>query len=148
MIRNNETGTLSSVLANKEVILSGGAINSPRLLELLGVGNPKILEPLGIDVMVNNPNPWYAETGGFADIATAKNYVLNRTAGAHHWTGSCAMMPQQLGAVVDPKLRVFGCDNLRVCDTSIMPISPRSNRQGIVYAVAEHAAEIILSTLR
>ncbi|KAF7906108.1 hypothetical protein EAF00_000387 [Botryotinia globosa] len=50
------TGTLKSVLANKEVILGGGTINSPRLLELSGVGNPKILEPIGIEVIVNNPN--------------------------------------------------------------------------------------------
>jgi choline dehydrogenase-like flavoprotein len=356
VVRNSETGTLKSVLANKEVILSGGAINSPRLLELSGVGNPKILEPLGIEVVVNNPNvgehlqnhplltvtfeaqdedgfdtidqilrkdkeaiskvqaayvkgagpgsksnlnvlaqlpveldaelkealdnmlpqhsdasaslakaheafvravvtspkeasgcymtapgfmclsgagsfvppepgtekyfkmgihlahppsrgsvhikssttplsssdisidpnffshPFHVEilarhvqlaekiamteplsrhlkldgkrspgmpkAGGFADITVAKKYVLDRAAGAHHWTGSCAMMPQELGGVVDSKLRVYGCANLRVCDASIMPISPRSIPQGIVYAVAEHAAEIISLTLQ
>ncbi|CAG8983639.1 hypothetical protein HYALB_00004070 [Hymenoscyphus albidus] len=49
-IRNSDTGTSKSVFADN------GAINSPRLLELSGVGNPKILDPLGIDVVVNNPN--------------------------------------------------------------------------------------------
>ncbi|CAG8958751.1 hypothetical protein HYFRA_00011595 [Hymenoscyphus fraxineus] len=340
-IRSSESGTSKSVFADKEIILSGGAINSPRLLELSGVGNPKILEPLGIDVIVNNPNvgehlqnhplvtvtfeardeegfytidqilrkdeealskaraayakgagpgyksnlnvlaqlpvkidaqlkealdtmlPQHSDTptsltkthetfvrtiittpkeasgcymtapgflclsgaGSFIppnpgtekyftigihlahplsrgsrstsalrttplsptaiaidpnffshplDIEilarhiqlsekvamteplsfhlnqtenAALEYVLDTAAGAHHWTGSCAMMARELGGVVDSQLRVFGCAKLRVCDASIMPISPRSNPQGVVYAIAEHAAEMILLTL-
>ncbi|NUK13017.1 GMC family oxidoreductase N-terminal domain-containing protein, partial [Streptomyces lunaelactis] len=35
----------------REVILCGGAINSPQLLQLSGVGNAEELEPLGIDVV-------------------------------------------------------------------------------------------------
>jgi choline dehydrogenase len=34
-----------------EVILAGGAINSPQLLQLSGVGNADLLRPLGIDVV-------------------------------------------------------------------------------------------------
>ncbi len=34
-----------------EVILSGGAINTPQLLQLSGVGDPDLLRPLGIDVV-------------------------------------------------------------------------------------------------
>jgi choline dehydrogenase len=37
--------------ARREVILSGGAINSPQLLQLSGIGNPALLEPLGIPVV-------------------------------------------------------------------------------------------------
>jgi choline dehydrogenase len=33
----------------KEVILSGGAINTPQLLQLSGIGNPDELKPLGIE---------------------------------------------------------------------------------------------------
>ena len=34
--------------ANREIILSGGAINSPQLLQLSGIGDRDILENLGI----------------------------------------------------------------------------------------------------
>jgi choline dehydrogenase len=38
-----------------EVILCGGAINSPQLLQLSGVGNASELEPLGVDVVHDLP---------------------------------------------------------------------------------------------
>ena len=37
--------------ARREVILSGGAINSPQLLQLSGIGNPEHLQPLGIEMV-------------------------------------------------------------------------------------------------
>ena len=37
------------VYANKAVVLCGGAINSPQLLELSGIGNAALLSPLGIE---------------------------------------------------------------------------------------------------
>ena len=36
--------------ARREVILSGGAVNSPQLLELSGIGDPEVLKAAGIDV--------------------------------------------------------------------------------------------------
>ncbi|MDE0942214.1 MAG: GMC family oxidoreductase N-terminal domain-containing protein [Alphaproteobacteria bacterium] len=38
------------VRANREVILSGGAINSPQLLQLSGIGPGSLLQSLGVDV--------------------------------------------------------------------------------------------------
>ncbi|CAG9831004.1 unnamed protein product [Diabrotica balteata] len=44
------------------------------------------------------------------------------TTTVYHPTGTCKMGPSDDGtAVVDPELRVFGIDNLRVADASIMP---------------------------
>lgn len=43
-------GTTIRALAHREVILAAGAIQSPQLLELSGVGNPSILKAHGIDV--------------------------------------------------------------------------------------------------
>ncbi|KAI9803690.1 MAG: hypothetical protein M1833_000602 [Piccolia ochrophora] len=44
------------VRATQEVILSGGSMKSPQMLELSGIGNSKILSSFGIDTLVNNPN--------------------------------------------------------------------------------------------
>ncbi len=43
-------GVRHSVRANCEVILAAGAVNSPQLLQLSGVGDPALLGPLGIPV--------------------------------------------------------------------------------------------------
>ena len=48
-------GALKTVHANKEIILAAGAIQSPQLLELSGVGSSKVLQPLGIDVFHELP---------------------------------------------------------------------------------------------
>ncbi|MGB1310934.1 MAG: GMC family oxidoreductase [Leucothrix sp.] len=47
-------GSLHQVHARKEVIVSGGAVNSPQLLQLSGIGDPELLTKLGIPVVVPN----------------------------------------------------------------------------------------------
>ncbi|MCP4379828.1 MAG: choline dehydrogenase [Hyphomicrobiales bacterium] len=44
------------VVASREIILSGGAINSPQLLQLSGVGNGGRLADLGIPVVAHRPH--------------------------------------------------------------------------------------------
>jgi len=44
-------GSAPQVVRAGEVILCGGSINTPQLLQLSGVGDPALLEPLGIDVV-------------------------------------------------------------------------------------------------
>jgi choline dehydrogenase len=41
--------------AGGEIILAGGSINSPQLLQLSGVGPAEVLTPLGIDVRLHSP---------------------------------------------------------------------------------------------
>ncbi|KAJ7316847.1 hypothetical protein JRQ81_003009 [Phrynocephalus forsythii] len=50
-----KNGEKKKVFATEEVILSGGAINSPQLLMLSGVGNADDLKKLGIPVVCNLP---------------------------------------------------------------------------------------------
>ena len=50
--RGGKGEKLEEVRARREVILSGGAFNSPQLLQLSGVGDPEFLKSLGIDVKV------------------------------------------------------------------------------------------------
>jgi choline dehydrogenase-like flavoprotein len=49
-------GRKREVAANAEVILAAGALQTPQILELSGVGDKALLEKLGIHVVVNNPN--------------------------------------------------------------------------------------------
>jgi choline dehydrogenase-like flavoprotein len=57
----------------------------------------------------------------------------------YHATSTCAM-----GAVVDPELRVFGVEGLRVVDASVMPKITRANTHAATIMIAEKAADLIL----
>ena len=54
-----------------------------------------------------------------------------------HYSGTCAMMPRELGGVVDCNLLVYGTNNLRIIDTSVFPLIPAAHLQAVAYAVAE-----------
>ena len=43
-------GASQEAVASREVIVSSGSINSPKLLELSGIGDPEVLKNVGIDV--------------------------------------------------------------------------------------------------
>ena len=48
-------GQLHRAMARREVILSGGSINSPQLLQLSGIGDPVQLHKLGIAPLIDAP---------------------------------------------------------------------------------------------
>lgn len=50
-IEYTQKGQKKTAKVRAEVILSGGAINSPQLLELSGIGNPEVLQAQGIEVV-------------------------------------------------------------------------------------------------
>ncbi len=54
-VRAGPSGREVEVRAGREVILSGGAINSPQLLQLSGIGSGPLLRDLGIDILHDLP---------------------------------------------------------------------------------------------
>ncbi|KAI0197642.1 oxidoreductase [Astrocystis sublimbata] len=54
-VKYKHGGSTFEVHASKEVILAAGALQSPKLLELSGIGDAKLLQSLGIDVVIDLP---------------------------------------------------------------------------------------------
>lgn len=62
----------------------------------------------------------------------------------YHPVGTCKMGPQwDEGAVVDPRLRVYGVAGLRVIDASIMPTIPSGNTNAPAIMVGEKGADLV-----
>ncbi|KAL4768835.1 hypothetical protein BDW60DRAFT_210549 [Aspergillus nidulans var. acristatus] len=72
-------------------------------------------------------------------------YVRGAVDSLFHPSGTCAVGKFELGGVVDVDFRVHGVKGLRVVDASVLPMLPATHIQSSVYAVAEKAAEAILS---
>ncbi|KAI5242944.1 FAD/NAD(P)-binding domain-containing protein [Aureobasidium subglaciale] len=61
----------------------------------------------------------------------------------YHYISTAAMMAQDLGGVVDTDLLVYGVDNVRVVDASVIPFQVCGHLTATIYAIAEKAADAI-----
>uniref|UniRef100_A0A0W0G5T9 Putative alcohol oxidase n=1 Tax=Moniliophthora roreri TaxID=221103 RepID=A0A0W0G5T9_MONRR len=77
------------------------------------------------------------------DVEGLKEYIKDNFFVVYHPVGTAAMLPKELGGVVDSKLKVYGAKNVRVVDASIFPIEFSVHPMATIYAVAEKAADII-----
>lgn len=83
------------------------------------------------------PKGWLR--GFSAELDKAPRFVRENAVVAMHYTGTCSMMPRDMGGVVDA--------DLRVVDASVMPFVTRANTMAAVYGIVEKAADIIKAGL-
>jgi choline dehydrogenase-like flavoprotein len=70
--------------------------------------------------------------------AGLEQFIRQAGLGAFHPTSTCA-----IGSVVDPELRVYGVEGLRVADASVMPNQIRGNPNAAAIMIGEKAADLI-----
>jgi len=58
----------------------------------------------------------------------------------YHHLGTCAMLPREMGGVVDNDFRVYGTENVRVVDLSVVPLQVAGHSTSLLYGIAEWAA--------
>jgi choline dehydrogenase-like flavoprotein len=94
-----------------------------------------------LTVVEQDPAP-----GAVTDDAGWEDWLLNQNklmASNGHSVGTAAMMPRNLGGVVDNQLMVYGTLGLSIADTSIIPMVPGTHTQTTAYAIGEKAADMI-----
>ena len=70
-------------------------------------------------------------------------FIKNKGDTAYHPSCTCKMGKDEL-SVVDEELKVYGIENLRVVDASIMPNIITGNLNATTVMIAEKASDLIL----
>jgi choline dehydrogenase len=60
-----------------------------------------------------------------------------------HYIATLGMMKEELGGVVDSRLKVYGIENVRAVDASVLPIQLSAHLSSSLYGIAEKAAVMI-----
>ena len=106
--------------------------NAMRFARRIGQANPMS------DLTIAETQPGATVTGDALD-----DYIRTNGVTTYHPIGTCSMLPRDMGGVVDTRLIVYGTGNIRVVDSSIIPLHMSAHTMGTTYGVAEKAAEII-----
>ncbi|KAH8878720.1 alcohol oxidase [Thozetella sp. PMI_491] len=91
---------------------------------------------------------WELETEPGPEVETEeqwREFATSTVNSFYHPVGTCSLLPEEDGGVVDANLKVFGTQNLRVVDNSIIPIILSGHIQTAAYGIAEVAAAKIIS---
>jgi len=72
-----------------------------------------------------------------------ETFLEGNSQSIYHHIGTASMLPKHLGGVVDPQLKVYDVEGLRIVDASIMPMTIGAHIQSTVYGIAEKAANLI-----
>jgi len=99
------------------------------------------LEELLSKSALRDARPWRPEVRSDEDV---REYLSEATLHGWHACGTCRMgQADDPSCVVDPRLRVRGMANLRVCDVSVLPVVTSGNTNAPTVMVAEKGADLI-----
>jgi choline dehydrogenase len=76
--------------------------------------------------------------------ANLADYIRNNASTIWHPVGTCKMGRDAM-AVVDPQLRVYGIEGLRVADASVMPSETSGNTNAASIMIGEKLSDMILN---
>ncbi|KAF4637079.1 hypothetical protein G7Y89_g982 [Cudoniella acicularis] len=100
---SSNKGVLKQAIARKEVIISGGAFNSPQLLMLSGIGPQDQLKQFNISVVVNSPG-----VGNNLMDNQEMPVVGQVTTSGSGMPGGCTMLKTKHAAYDERDILVFG----------------------------------------
>ncbi|OJJ98428.1 hypothetical protein ASPACDRAFT_1903391 [Aspergillus aculeatus ATCC 16872] len=128
-------------------IIDPGYLSNPLDLEVMArhmLRIKKLAESPQLGALLEQPLKFRDPDADFqGDLDAAKRYARDNLVSMWHFAGTCSMLPREKDGVVDPNLKVYGVEGLRVVDASAIPLVSTANLQATVYAFAERAVDLI-----
>ncbi|KAK5130192.1 hypothetical protein LTR08_002401 [Meristemomyces frigidus] len=78
-----------------------------------------------------------------ASLVEWEAWVRGTFTSVWHYIATLAMMKEEYGGVVDSRLKVYGVQNVRAIDASVLPIQLSAHLSASLYGIAEKAAVMI-----
>jgi choline dehydrogenase len=145
LIYPKSRGTLRLASADPAAapVIDPGYLNEPDDTEVLLDGMGLIREAMNDRSVAGDVDLELSPGPDYPDRAALAREVPNRATSVYHAVGTCRMGTDER-AVVDPMLRVFGVDGLRVADASVMPDITGGNTNAPAMMIGEHCASLML----